>query len=99
MVVYTMEELAAQDKAPEILYWVGCAGSFDPRAQKVTVAFCKLLESASISYAILGKEESCSGDPARRAGNEFLFQMQALQNIETLKMYNVKKIVSTCPVS
>jgi len=97
MVVYTMEELAAQDKAPEILYWVGCAGSFDPRAQKVTVAFCKLLESASISYAILGKEESCSGDPARRAGNEFLFQMQALQNIETLKMYNVKKIVSTCP--
>lgn len=92
-----MEQLAAQDKAPEILYWVGCAGSFDARAQKVTIAFCKLLDSAGISYAILGKEESCTGDPARRAGNEFLFQMQALQNIETLKMYKVEKIVSTCP--
>ncbi|MBT8221504.1 MAG: (Fe-S)-binding protein [Bacteroidia bacterium] len=97
LVVYTMAELAAQDKAPEILYWVGCAGSFDPRAQKVTIAFCKLLEAAGISYAILGNEESCSGDPARRAGNEFLFQMLALQNIETLKMYDVKNIVTTCP--
>ena len=92
-----MAELAAAGKEPEILFWVGCAGSFDARAQKVTIAFCKILQDAGVDYAILGKDESCTGDPARRAGNEFVFQMTALQNIETLKLYNVKKIVTTCP--
>ncbi len=92
-----MADLAAQGKEPEILFWVGCAGSFDARAQKVTVAFSKILNEVGIDFAILGKEESCTGDPARRAGNEFVFQMTALQNIETLKMYNVKKMVTTCP--
>ena len=92
-----MADLAAEGKTPEILFWVGCAGSFDARAQKVTVAFCKILNEVGIDFAILGKEESCTGDPARRAGNEFVFQMTALQNIETLKLYNVKKIVTTCP--
>lgn len=90
-------DLAAQSKTPEVLFWVGCAGSFDARAQKVTVAFCKILQEAGIDYAILGKEEACSGDPARRAGNEFIFQMVALQNIEVLNLYNVKNIVTTCP--
>ena len=93
----TMAEMAAEGKEPEILFWVGCAGSFDARAQKVTVAFAKILNGAGINFAILGNEESCTGDPARRAGNEFVFQMTALQNIETLKMYNVKKIVTACP--
>lgn len=97
LVVPQMAELAAQNKTPEILFWVGCAGSYDPRAQKVTVAFCKILNEVGVSYAILGNEEACTGDPARRAGNEFLFQMTALQNIETLKLYKVKKIVCTCP--
>lgn len=97
LVVPQMADLAAQDKTPEILFWVGCAGSYDPRAQKVTVAFCKILNEVGVSYAILGNEEACTGDPARRAGNEFLFQMTALQNIETLKLYKVKKIVTTCP--
>lgn len=92
-----MAEMAAEGKEPEILFWVGCAGSFDARAQKVTVAFAKILNGAGINFAILGNEESCTGDPARRAGNEFVFQMTALQNIETLKMYNVKKIVTACP--
>ena len=90
-------DMAAEGKTPEILFWVGCAGSFDNRAQKVTLAFCKILNEAGIDFAILGKEESCTGDPARRAGNEFVFQMTALQNIETLKLYNVKKIVTICP--
>lgn len=97
LIVPQMAELAAQDKTPEILFWVGCAGSYDPRAQKVTVAFCKILNEVGVSYAILGNEEACTGDPARRAGNEFLFQMTALQNIETLNLYKVKKIVATCP--
>lgn len=92
-----MADLAAEGKEPEILFWVGCAGSFDARAQKVTKAFCKIMNETGIDYAILGNEESCTGDPARRAGNEFVFQMTALQNIETLKMYNVKKIVTACP--
>lgn len=92
-----MADLAAAGKTPEILFWVGCAGSFDARAQKVTVAFVKILNEAGIDFAILGKEESCTGDPARRAGNEFVFQMMALQNIETLNMYKVNKIVTTCP--
>ena len=97
MKVNRMEEMAAAGKKPEILFWVGCAGSFDARAQKVTVALTKILNSLNIEFAILGKEESCTGDPARRAGNEFVFQMTALQNIETLNMYEVKKMVTICP--
>lgn len=92
-----MADVAAEGKTPEILFWVGCAGSFDARAQKVTLAFTKILNEVEVDFAILGKEESCTGDPARRAGNEFIFQMTALQNIEVLNMYNVKKIVTTCP--
>ena len=92
-----MADLQAEGKTPEVLFWVGCAGSFDPRAQKVTVAFTKILNEANVEFAILGKEEACTGDPARRAGNEFIFQMTALQNIEVLNMYEVKKIVTTCP--
>ena len=88
-----MAEMAAQGKDPEILFWVGCAGSFDARAQKVTRALCEVLNHAGVEFAILGSEERCSGDPARRAGNEFLFQMTAAMNIETLNMYGVKKIV------
>jgi Fe-S oxidoreductase len=93
----TMSELAAGGRTPEVLFWVGCAGSFDARAQKVTLAFCKLLQKARVEFAILGQEESCTGDPARRAGNEFLFQMLAQQNIAVLNMYEVKKIVTACP--
>jgi heterodisulfide reductase subunit D len=92
-----MADLHAEGKKPEVLFWVGCAGSFDQRAQKITVAFCKILNSLNINYAVLGKEESCTGDPARRAGNEFLFQMQAQTNIATLNMYEVSRIVATCP--
>lgn len=95
--IKTMAEMATEGQQPEILFWVGCAGSFDSRAQKVTVAFCKILNAVGMDFAILGNEESCTGDPARRAGNEFLFQMQALQNIEVLNMYEVKKIVTACP--
>lgn len=95
--VPTMAQLAAEGRQPEILFWVGCAGSFDARAQKVTKAFVKIMQAVEIDFAILGNEESCTGDPARRAGNEFVFQMQALQNIETLNMYEVKKIVTACP--
>ncbi len=97
MNVKTMAQYAAEGKEPEILFWVGCAGSFDDRAQKVTKAFVEILNAAEIEFAILGNEEQCTGDPARRAGNEFLFQMVALQNIETLNMYNVKRIVTACP--
>ena len=92
-----MADLAAEGKSPEILFWVGCAGSYDARAQKVTVAFVKILNAVGIDFAILGNEESCTGDPARRAGNEFIFQMSALQNIEILNGYNIKKIVTACP--
>ena len=92
-----MSEVSGQDNAPEILFWVGCAGSYDPRAQKVTKAFVKILNAINIPFAILGKEEQCTGDPARRAGNEFVFQMLALQNIQTLNTYGIKKIVTTCP--
>jgi heterodisulfide reductase subunit D len=97
MQVKTMAAMMAEDISPEILFWVGCAGSFDARAQKVTKAFSKILTECGISFAILGNEESCTGDPARRAGNEFVFQMLALQNIQTLNMYKVKKIVAACP--
>lgn len=93
----TMAELAAQGKQPEVLFWVGCAGSFDDRAKKITKAFVKLLIKAEISFAVLGPEESCTGDPAKRAGNEFLFQMQAMTNIEVLNGYEVKKVVTSCP--
>lgn len=92
-----MAVLAAQGETPEILFWVGCAGSFDPRAQRVSKAFAKILNELGISFAILGDEEACTGDPARRAGNEFIFQMMALQNIQTLNTYKVKKIVTACP--
>ena len=97
MKVYTLAEYAGLDTEPEILFWVGCAGSFDPRAQKITQSLCKILHHAGIKYAVLGNEESCTGDPARRSGNEFVFQMMALQNIEVLNMYKVNKIVTTCP--
>ena len=86
-----------QGISPEILFWVGCAGSFDARAQRVTTAFCTILNKIDVSFAILGEEEKCTGDPARRAGNEFLFQMLALQNIQTLNHYGIKKIVTACP--
>ncbi|MFT4031114.1 MAG: (Fe-S)-binding protein [Siphonobacter sp.] len=95
--VPTMAELTAAGESPEILFWVGCAGSFDDRYKRVTIAFVKILNQAGIKFAVLGTEESCTGDPARRAGNEFLFQMQALANIEVLNMYGVKKIVTACP--
>tara|TARA_Y200000002_G_scaffold69275_1_gene53984 strand:+ start:938 stop:1729 length:792 start_codon:yes stop_codon:yes gene_type:complete len=93
----TMAELVALGKQPEVLFWVGCAGSFDDRAKKITKALVKLLIKADISFAVLGPEESCTGDPAKRAGNEFLFQMQAMTNIEVLNGYEVKKIVTACP--
>jgi heterodisulfide reductase subunit D len=92
-----MAELAARGEKPEYLFWVGCAGAFDDRYRKVAAAFAKILVHLETSFAVLGKEESCTGDPARRAGNEMLFQMQALQNIEIFKMYDVKKIITICP--
>ncbi|MBT0608708.1 (Fe-S)-binding protein [Aequorivita echinoideorum] len=95
--VPTMAEYMAEGKKPEILFWVGCAGSFDDRAKKITKAFVKILNKANIDFAVLGTEESCTGDPAKRAGNEFAFQMQAMTNIEVLNGYEVKKIVTACP--
>ncbi len=97
MQVPTMAEMMAEGKTPEVLFWVGCAGSFDDRAKKITKAFVKILQKANVDFAVLGTEESCTGDPAKRAGNEFLFQMQAMTNIEVLNAYEVKKIVTTCP--
>jgi heterodisulfide reductase subunit D len=97
MKVYSMAEMMAEGKQPEILFWVGCAGSFDQRAQKVSKAFATILTKAGVSFAILGKEEACTGDPARRAGNEFLFQMMAYNNIQILNGYGIKKIVTACP--
>lgn len=97
MQVPSMAEMMMNGQQPEVLFWVGCAGSFDQRAQKITKAFALILQKAGISYAILGKEETCTGDPARRAGNEFLFQMMAYQNIQILNGYGIKKIVTTCP--
>ena len=97
MNVKTYQQYMANGETPEILFWVGCAGSFDQRAQKVTRAFASILEHAGVQFAVLGKEEMCTGDPARRAGNEFLFQMMAYNNIQTLNLYEVKKIVTTCP--
>ncbi len=97
MKVNTMAEMIASGQTPEVLFWVGCAGSFDQRAQKITKAFATILDKAGVNYAILGKEEACTGDPARRAGNEFMFQMMAYQNIQILNGYSIKKIVTTCP--
>jgi Fe-S oxidoreductase len=95
--VKTVAEYINAGDTPEILFWVGCAGSFDDRAKKVTKAVAKILQAAEVKFAILGQEESCTGDPAKRAGNEFLFQMQAMQNIMVLNGYEIKKIVTACP--
>jgi Fe-S oxidoreductase len=95
--VPTMAEYMAEGKQPEVLFWVGCAGSFDDRAKKITKAFVKLLHNAKVDFAVLGAEESCTGDPAKRAGNEFLFQMQAVTNIQVMNAYEIKTIVTTCP--
>lgn len=97
MNVPRMAEMTMNGETPEILFWVGCAGSFDQRAQKITKAFATILNKIGIKYAILGKEEACTGDPARRAGNEFLFQMMAYNNIHLLNNYGIKKIVTACP--
>ncbi|NOT75089.1 MAG: (Fe-S)-binding protein [Cyclobacteriaceae bacterium] len=97
MNVPTIADLIAKGETPEILFWVGCAGSFDDRAKRVTKAFVKILNAVGTKFAVLGNEETCTGDPARRAGNEFLFQMQAMNNISILNGYNVKKIVTACP--
>ena len=97
MNIPTLKELNEKGIEPEILFWVGCAGSFDDRAKKITKSFVRLLNKAEVSFGVLGVEESCTGDPAKRAGNEFLFQMQAVSNILVLNSYNIKKIVTTCP--
>lgn len=95
--VKTIQDFIQAGETPEILFWVGCAGSFDERAQRVSKAFSNILDRAEVPYAILGTEEGCTGDPAKRAGNEFLFQMQAMQNIAVLNGYGIKRIVTTCP--
>ena len=95
--VPTMAEMTASGKQPDVLFWVGCAGSFDDRAKKITRAFVKILNNVGVNFAVLGTEESCTGDPAKRAGNEFLFQMQAMGNIQVLNAYEIKSIVTTCP--
>ncbi len=97
LVVKTVAEMVANGETPEILFWVGCAGSFDEKAQKITKAVAKILNASGIKFAVLGTEEGCTGDPAKRAGNEFLFQMQAMQNITVLNNYGIKKIVTACP--
>jgi Fe-S oxidoreductase len=95
--VPTMAEKMAAGESPDVLFWVGCAGSFDDRAKKITKAVVKILNKCQVNFAVLGTEESCTGDPAKRAGNEFLFQMQAMMNIEVMNAYEVKKIVTACP--
>lgn len=97
MQVPTVAGLFASGQTPDVLFWVGCAGSFDQRAQKITKAFVTILDKVGVNYAILGKEEMCTGDPVRRAGNEFMFQMMAWQNIQVLNNYGIKKIVTACP--
>lgn len=97
LTVKTMAQFMAEGKQPEVLFWVGCAGSFDDRAKKITRAFVKILNHIGVEFAVLGTEEACTGDPAKRAGNEFAFQMQAMMNIEVLNAYEVKNIVTTCP--
>ncbi len=93
----TVADLVAKGEKPEVLFWVGCAGSYDDRYKNVTKAFVKILNKAGINFAVLGLEETCTGDPARRAGNEFLFQMQAMANIGVLNGYEIRKIVTACP--
>ena len=95
--VPTVAEMIANNERPDILFWVGCSGSFDDRAKKISKAIVKILNYCNIKFAILGAEESCTGDPAKRAGNEFAFMMQAIQNIELLKGYEIQKIVTGCP--
>lgn len=95
--VSSMADLTARGEQPELLFWVGCAGSFDDRAKRITRAIAAILQHAGIRFAVLGQEESCTGDPAKRAGNEFLFQMMAMQNIQTLNGYEIKKVVTGCP--
>ena len=95
--VLRMADYMAKAETPDVLFWVGCAGSFDDRAKKITRAFVKILNKVGTKYAVLGQEESCTGDPAKRAGNEFLFQMQAMMNIQVLNGYGVQKIVTACP--
>jgi heterodisulfide reductase subunit D len=97
MNIPSMADLHSRGESPEILFWVGCSGSYDQRAQKITRAFASILTHIGIRFAILGKEESCTGDPARRAGNEFMFQMMAYQNIQILNNYQIRKIVTSCP--
>jgi Fe-S oxidoreductase len=97
MTVPTVAELVAKGEKPEILFWVGCAGSYDDRYKRVTIAFAKILHATGIKFASLGTEEMCNGDPARRAGNEFLFQMQAMNNIQVMNGYGITKIVTACP--
>jgi len=95
--VPTVAEMMAAGEVPDILFWVGCAGSFDDRAKKITKAVIKILHNCNIKFAVLGTEESCTGDPAKRAGNEFAFMMSAMQNIQVLNGYEIKKIVTACP--
>ncbi len=97
--VKTMAEFMAEGKEADVLFWVGSAGSFDDRAKKITRSFVKIMNAANVNFGVLGTEESSSGDAAKRAGNEFLFQMQAMMNIEVMNAYNVKRIVTTCPHS
>jgi len=97
MNVPTLAEFIAEEKKPEVLFWIGCAGSFDERAKKITKSFVKILQKAEVSFAVLGAEETCTGDPAKRTGNEFLFQMQAIKNIKVMNAYEVTRIVTTCP--
>jgi Fe-S oxidoreductase len=97
LTVPTVADMVAKGEAPEILFWVGCAGSFDDRAKKITKAIVKILNKCDVKFAVLGQEESCTGDPAKRAGNEFAFMMQAMQNIQVLNGYEIKKIVTACP--
>ena len=97
LTVPTLAEMNARGETPEVLFWVGCAGSFDDRAKRITKAIARILHAAEVPFAVLGSEESCTGDPAKRAGNEFLFQMQAAQNIMVLNGYEVKRIVTGCP--
>ena len=95
--VPTASEMVSRGETPEVLFWVGCAGSFDDRAKKITKAVIRILDAAQVKFAVLGAEETCSGDPAKRAGNEFLYQMQAMQNIAVLNGYEIKRIVTACP--
>ena len=97
MKIPTLASMTSEGRKPDVLFWVGCSGSFDERAKKITKAFVKILNNSGISYAVLGSEETCTGDPAKRSGNEFLFQMQAIANIEVMNGYGVTKIVTTCP--